>query len=1348
MNLAPKVLETLVLLVQSSGRILEKDELIQTLWPESFVEEGNLSQNIFVLRKFLGDDRNGNAFIQTIPRRGYRFVAPVKSLETTAPLAAGQSPSPDYWVRHSPFRSLQSFQSEDAWLFFGREAETQDLLDRLDRFPVLALLGNSGSGKSSLVRAGLVPALHAGRFSQHGAPVYSWRVAVFRPSSAPFDYLAEVLPKQLAPSLDLKQQAEFIADCRARLPLSTDSLRNAIAALANVSPDQSAQTHVLLIADQFEEIFTLTQNQQARDRYIDTLLAAASLDRQVPVHLLLSLRADFYAHCLDHPQLSKCLERNLSNVPRMPQAKLRESIEKRLQLAGAGAEAGLIDSLLEDSGSEPGDLALLEHALGLLWEKRENATRTLTNRAYAEIGRLRGALGRHADNVYQSVGDESQRRLTRRIFLELIHLGEGAQDTRRRVTKSHLYSLASPEVIEPILARLVSSRLVSTGREGESTFVEVSHEALIREWQSLREWLAQNREELALERRLRQMAEEWEALGQDSGALLQGARLAQAEEWLARHPEANLMVQYFVETSVATRAEAQERELAQQKKLRSEAEARAQAEKLLREQQGAATTAARRSALWLRWFAGAMAALLLVAAGSAWVARRQQLVERSHALSAQSANLLARDHSRAVDLALRSWRAARTEEAHLAVARAFPELLATMKHDGAVTHFTFSPDGKLILSTSADHTARLWDATDYHLVATLNGHSADVTYASFSPDGRQIVTASYDHTARIWDTSDGRMLAILAGHTAHVAYVAYSPHGEQIVTASEDHTARVWNSSDGRLLFVLDGHKDKVYRAAFSPDGRHIVTASEDFTARIWSSADGHLETTLPGHKEAVLYVKFFPDGERVITTSWDSTARIWNRSDGKLLAVLQHSGAVNSAQISPDGRLVLTASDDHTVKVWNSSDGRLLLTLQHDGPVHHAEFSPDGRHIVSASWDHTAKVWNSADGRLLASIDDHTDVVDEAAFSPDGHRIVTASADHTLRVWSTATDLLLATLGDDAGAIAHVEFSSSGDRILTASRGETARLWDSSNWVLLRTFKNSAGFRQAHFSPDGKRIVTAALDGTAQIWNAANGELLITLKGHMDKVEQAVYSPDGKLIVTASWDHTARIWNSSDGRPLAVLQGHSQTIWYAAFSPDSQRIVTASDDRTARVWNARDGTLVCTLQGHTAAVWRAEFSPDGHSIVTASFDHTARVWDSSNGRLLSILDGHSDLVDTAEFSPDGHTILTASWDRTARVWNAADGHLLTVLQGHTDRIVNAAFSPDGLQIVTAGKDHTARVWSTRDYRLVTILAGHADQVWQAMFSPDGQTIVTASLDQTARVWRVFTLDDIAAILR
>jgi len=220
-TLAPKVLDTLVFLVQNRGRILEKRELVDALWPESFVEESNLSQNIFLLRKLLGDDRGDSAFIQTIPRRGYRFVAEVKEAEAVTPTLA--VPNADYWQRHSPFRSLQVFEPEDSWLFFGREVETEDLLGRLQDYPVLGIVGNSGCGKSSLVRAGLIPALREGRFYYEGSAICSWRVAVFRPSAAPFDYLAEVLPKQLVPELSLKQQAEFIADCRSKLPLGDDS---------------------------------------------------------------------------------------------------------------------------------------------------------------------------------------------------------------------------------------------------------------------------------------------------------------------------------------------------------------------------------------------------------------------------------------------------------------------------------------------------------------------------------------------------------------------------------------------------------------------------------------------------------------------------------------------------------------------------------------------------------------------------------------------------------------------------------------------------------------------------------------------------------------------------------------------------------------------------------------------------------------------------------------------------------------------------------------------------------------------------------------------------------------------
>jgi DNA-binding winged helix-turn-helix (wHTH) protein len=516
--LAPKVFETLLVLVRNSGRTLGKEELIQALWPETFVEEGNLSQNIFLLRKALGEDRNGHSYIHTVPRKGYRFVAPVTEME--AATGAADPHMANFWRQHSPFRSLQVFEPQDAWLFFGRDAETQELMCRLRRAPVLVMIGNSGSGKSSLLRAGLIPALRGGRFQSEREASGSSRIALFRPSAAPFDYLAELLPSQLAPELSATEQAEFIADCRSKLRSGDDdALRNAVSALvfaASSAKDRALATRVLLVVDQFEEIFTLTASPQVRNRYIDALLSVARQNGgAVDVHLVLALRADFYAHCLDHAKLSRCLETNLYNLPRMAPAQMRQTIENRLRLVEGRAEPGLIDSLLEDLGTEPGNLALLEHALGQLWDRCGGPGCTFTNHAYAEIGRLRGALGRHADAVYQGLAGDEEKLLAQKIFLELVHLGEGAQDTRRRVAKAKLLRLGDPEQIERLLAKLASSRLIATGREGDQTFVEVSHEALIREWPALHEWLSQNREGLALERRLLQAAEEWRGLRQD-----------------------------------------------------------------------------------------------------------------------------------------------------------------------------------------------------------------------------------------------------------------------------------------------------------------------------------------------------------------------------------------------------------------------------------------------------------------------------------------------------------------------------------------------------------------------------------------------------------------------------------------------------------------------------------------------------------------------------------------------------------------------------------------------------------------------------------------------------------------
>ena len=1326
--LAPKIWDTLTLLIKKRDRVLEKGEMLEILWPESFVEESNLSQNIFVLRKLLGDDRNGSAFIQTVPRRGYKFVAAVKDLELAKP--GSDLSATDYWNRHSPFRALQAFEPEDAWLFFGRDSETADLLARLANFPALAVVGNSGCGKSSLVRAGLIPALQAGRFSYRGSRISSWRIVVFRPSARPFDYLAEVLPKQLAPHLSLRQQAEFIADCREKLPLGGDSLRNAISALADASTDNFEQQHILMVADQFEEIFTLTADPRVRQQYIDALIDAARIDSPIPVRLVLVLRADFYPHCLAHPALSRCLENNLFNVPRMLQDQLRESVEKRLALASAAAEPGLIDSLLEGAGSQPGDLPLLEHALAQLWEKSHGSPRVLSNQAYSEIGRLRGALGRHADEVYESLGDDAQKKLAQRIFLELVHIREGAQDTRRRVSKSELASLGPADKIESVLVRLVASRLVSTGREGGENFVEVSHEALIREWPALRKWVEENREELMLARRLFQAAAEWEALNYDTGALLRGARLAQAEEWLSKHSETPARIRRFVKASVEEREdgirrerEAHERELVQQKTV---------------------AILERRSAARFRWLSTVLGVMLLVAVASAFFAYQLEVLEKSRSLAAQSRELLPRDHGQALALAIRSWRTAATDGSHLAIARAFPQVLSTMNHGGDVLHVAFSPDGQRIVTASKDSAARLWSADQGQLLATLQGHSAAVEDAGFSPDGTMIATGSDDKTTRLWESNTGRLLFTLRGHTGPVWGATFSPDGKRIVTASDDKTARIWSIADGRMLATLRGHTNTVGTAKFSPDGHRIITTSWDRTARVWDATDGTLLLTLK-HNAEVIDAAFSPDNRRIATAGMDNSVRVWDLDDGRLLFTLQHDGPVFDVRYSPDGQLIATASQDRTARVWRSEDGRLLLTLHHDGPVRQTAFSRNGRWIITASADHTARLWNSSNGVLLGMLEGDTGEVVKAAISADGTRIVTAS-DHTARLWNTVTAYSSAILRGHTYLVNHIEFSSHGERLLTVGQDDTVRLWSSRDGTPLVTLHGIArGFRQAHFSPDGRRVITAGEDHTARIWTSSNGRLLGTLEGHTDTIRQAEFSPDGKLVVTASNDQTARIWNAQDNRLVAILRGHTDQVVNAAFSADGKQIVTASKDNTARVWNSADGQLVALLKGHTAPVWRAVFSPDGSRIVTASFDHTARVWSASDGRLLATLEGHSDRVSDADFSPDGRLIVTAGWDKTARLWSSADYHLIATLTGHTGNVVTAAFSPDGQRVITASEDQTARIWNSTDGRLVTILDGHTGGIWQAVFSSDVKTLATASRDQTARIWRVLTLSDIEA---
>ncbi|WP_375471012.1 ribosome assembly protein 4 [uncultured Nostoc sp.] len=611
-------------------------------------------------------------------------------------------------------------------------------------------------------------------------------------------------------------------------------------------------------------------------------------------------------------------------------------------------------------------------------------------------------------------------------------------------------------------------------------------------------------------------------------------------------------------------------------------------------------------------------------------------------------------------------------------------------HTSYVNSVSFSPDGKRIVTASADKTARVWDISGKQ-IAELKGHTQPVNSASFSLDGKRIVTASADNTARVWDIS-GKQIAELKGHTQPVNSASFSPDGKRIVTASADKTARVWDIS-GKQIAELKGHTSYVNSASFSPDGKHILITSYDTTAWVWDIF-GKQITELKGHTKAVNSASFSPDGKRIVTASADNTARVWDISGKQIAELKGHTKAVNSASFSPDGKRIVTASADNTAGVWDIS-GKQIAELKGDTEtVNRASFSPDGKRIVTGSDDKTARVWN-IDGKQIAELKGHTSRVNSASFSPDGKRIVTTSVDNTVRVWDISS------------------------KQIAELKGHTKAV-------------NSASF-----SPDGKRIVTGSDDKTARVWDIF-GEQIAELKGHIEAVNSASFSPDGKRILTASYDKTARVWDIS-GKQIAELKGHTNYVNRASFSPDGKRIVTASFDKTARVWDI-SGKQIAELKGHTKAVYSASFSPDGKRIVTGSDDNTVRVWDIS-GKQITELKGHTKAVNSVSFSPDGKRILTASFDNTARVWDIS-GKQIAELKGHTKAVNSASFSPDGKRIVTASADNTARVWDISGKQIAE-LKGHTKAVNSASFSPDGKRILTASFDKTARVWQVDNLDEL-----
>ncbi|MFF4985569.1 helix-turn-helix domain-containing protein [Streptosporangium saharense] len=1214
-----------------------------------------------------------------------------------------------------PYRGLASFQLEDADWFHGRDGLVRLLRERVAVLAengggALAVVGASGSGKSSLLRAGLIPALindgcelvteldHVGR-GLNPAPV-SDRHELNSESTSDGHGSSPV------PNGDGDRATPVLVSDGGELnPVPSDGGGWVTLLTPGERPGERLPEGwgegggQVLVVDQFEEIFTECQDEQERQKFV-TALTGGTEGAGVVVF---ALRADFYPQALRHPALARVLQDSQVLVGPMSRDEVREAIVRPARQAKGDVEDGLVELVLRDlapatadpaaSAHDAGALPLLSHALLTVW--RDGGRRRLTVAGYQASGGIHGAVAQSAEAAYAAL-DEPGRALARRLFLRLVRVPGDASDdlpgTRRPLPWSDLREHEHAAQLERIVGAFVALRLLTAGAEA----VEITHEALLWCWPRLRGWIDADRAWLLTAQQLEEAADLWEREKRDPAVLYRGTRLSAARAWLesAAHHPVSPRVRDFVTVS-GRRERGRVRRLQQ--------------------------------------LIALLSVLVLVTAGTTVAAVRASDTvghQRDEALSGKAANeadaLRATNPALAAQLALAAYRLAPTREARGSLLSSYTAPYAALLpgHTTAVYAVRLSPDGHTLASASMDGTVRLWDLTDPHRPATLavlTGHTKGVTSAVFSADGHLLATGGDDRTVRLWDVTDPRRpraLATLTGHTDVVRALALSSDGRTLASVSYDRTARLWDITDPShptSLAVLRGPRDGLSSTAFSPDGRFLVVAGAEPVVRLWRVTDPRHPVRLPdlrGNGDRVLCVAFSPDGRLLMTGGFDNTAHLWDATDlehpRRLAALEGHTGGIIGAVFGADGHTLVTSGYDRTIRLWEVGDpsraGVPVVLEGHSGTVYSVDLSGDGSVLVSGGFDETIRVWDLRRPVLGG----HEGEVSAVAFSPDGHTLATGTY-RSVRLWDVSVPdgvRPLATLTGHTDNVGALAFSPDGRTLATGSLDGTVRLWDATVPAVPRT--DPAAPRVAPADPAAVRTdfaapavsrVTPVASRTA-FANAAPAVPRVVLTPKVGNVFAVAFDPGGGRLAATGENGAVVLWDTADlGRAPAALTGHDSGVYALAFAPGGQVLATGGADHTVRLWDLTGARPPVTLTAHTNTVNGVAFSPDGRTMATAGADRTVRLWSTAalEKGPTAVLGGHGDAVNEVAFGPDGRTLATAGADRAVLLWDlkAPGGPVpVATLTGHLGAVYSLAFDRRGL-LATGGQDATARLWTT-----------------------------------------------------
>ncbi|MGD2159139.1 MAG: hypothetical protein PVG32_19835, partial [Anaerolineales bacterium] len=993
---------------------------------------------------------------------------------------------------------------------------------------------------------------------------------------------------------------------------------------------------------------------------------------------------------------------------------------------GLVLEHGLVNRITHDVGDQPGGLPLLQYALTELFERRQG--RRLTLAAYNESGGVLGALGLRAEEIYSKL-DEPGREAARQTFLRLVTLGEGVEDTRRRVLRSEVLGMhverSSEKSFDAVLDNFGHHRLFTFDHDPvtRGPTVEVAHEALLREWPRLRAWLDESRADVRMQRVLGNAAAEWLGAEGDPSFLLRGSRLDQFEGW-AEDTELALTTDErdFLDASL------------EERRARQAAEAERQAHEAALEQ---------RSRRFLRALVGVFAIAAVVAVILSAVAFNQRGIAQQNAATAtiaQGEALLLAD-SRATQQAIAEGEAAAraTQQAiaeEEAQARATAQAVAeeeraialdqrqiTLARElafASANNLDADPERSVLLALEAIKTKRIIESTnalhqalpELSVLNTIDIGAGEVDDLDFTTDGTKLAMAIWSYSSdvkqvEIWDVTANQKIAELSLVGDVGKDVAFSPD-ENLIAASgwtgkADLT--LWNANTGEVLHSwvsqpgtarsFEGASGEV---AFSPDASRLAVANLNGTPHVLDVSNGEVIFSLEGHTSVAEGLAYSPDGSRIATGDNHPGGEVivWDANTGKPLLVLEGE-EIYSMAFSPDGSKLAAVGDTKILHVWNAITGEIVISPESETAGYRAvAFSHDGKYIYTGGQDSTIRIWDASTGKNLRTLAGHRGVVISLALSPDGRFLASGGGDGYVKYWDLNPGKELFVAQMEFGG-AGITLTPNGSTLVVAGRNNIIDRYDPRTGEKLEKFmelklEEGEYLLRLAFTPDRKYLVAGLSSGDMIVFDYESKEQVMTLRGHEAIVMGMDITSDGRYMVTSGFDNKAIVWDLIGGNLVTEYTEHSSWVLDVVFSQDDQQVISASNDGTLRVWDPVSGETLRTVAA-VGPLGAIEITPDGHYVVSATVDGYVSIWDADTWEEIHVFQAHTSGSWDSALSADGSRLVTAGFEGSAKVWEIPSGEPIATLYGHELNVTDVEISPDGEIVYTSCWDGLMRAF-------------------------------------------------------